>query len=267
MPAWLAPVLGAGASILGSYFGHKLSADSAKKSARADRELNEDFARNGVKMRVADAKAAGISPLAALAFQPPSVSPSMVGDTSMGGFVRDMGQDISRAVNATSTQSERVFRALALEKAGLENDILRSQLNRLNSPPPPPFPSPGGNNMGGMVDPQALRPTASSPFNSAQDVGAVADYAYARTPWGLTIVPGKDIKERIEDQIVPETMWALRNMLSPNLSISHPRPSPVEFPLPPGYTKWEWSVFRQGFVPAGRVRSFGKTSMGQGRSW
>lgn len=104
-------LLAAGAGIAGKamdMFTANKNRDAAMKQAQANQQLQLDFAKSGVQWRVQDAKAAGIHPLAALGMQGPSYSPVSLGDaaTPSTNFA-GMGQDVSRAIQATRDQGER----------------------------------------------------------------------------------------------------------------------------------------------------------------
>lgn len=94
----------------------------------------------------------GISKLYALGA--PTVSPAVsVGGESSSGLgeaLANMGQDISRSVAAGQSDMERTIQKLTLEKAGLENEYLRAQINSVNSRTTresgPPMPVPGALN-------------------------------------------------------------------------------------------------------------------------
>lgn len=119
-----------------------------------DYERQEHFAKHGIQWRAADAKAAGIHPLYALGantstFSPSAVSvgaPSIQADTAMGSAVASMGQDIGRAINSTRTNQQRedafndTVKALTVQKLGLENDLLASQIKRMQVNANPAFP-------------------------------------------------------------------------------------------------------------------------------
>lgn len=134
-------IIGAGASILGGLL-NKSSADKAREQqaqlAAQNIAAQREFAQNGVRWKADDARAAGIHPLFALGASTHSFSPVSVGssaDSSMGDAVASAGQNIGRAVQAGMTQEERsksnVADALTLEKAGLENELLRTQIGAL----------------------------------------------------------------------------------------------------------------------------------------
>jgi len=261
------------------FFADKQAKDAANQAAydarvQADRDQRRnvawqrEFAQQGVRWRVEDAKRAGIHPLAALGAQTASFSPVQVGavqNSSESEWYSKMGQNVSRAISSTSLPSERQMQMdnLQLENASLQNDFLRTQvassklslLNQAQTGPAFPSPTGQGHDLKGQgsvrVKPNEV--TASQLGNPAQEAGAVNDYGFARTSKGLAVVPSSDVKNRIEDQLVPETMWAIRNQLVPIFS-GHPAPSVSDYPLPKGARdrgadRWKWSPFHQEFRP------------------
>ncbi len=108
-------------------------------ATRRDSEWQQNFdwqqtmAKHGIKMRVEDAKSAGVHPLYALGANTPSSYPvqSIQGGRS-GGMP---GQNIGRSQMATMTKEERAAR---LENQTLQNDLLKTQINAANNPPMPP---------------------------------------------------------------------------------------------------------------------------------
>lgn len=138
-------LISAGASLLGGLFGNKSSKDTARENAAFQKE----FAQQGIQWKVADAKKAGIHPLYALGAQTHSFNPVVMQD-SLGPALSSAGQDISRAMQAAATQPQRaaadatsaVLGKLAIERATLENEELRSRIARERSAQlGPPFPS------------------------------------------------------------------------------------------------------------------------------
>lgn len=133
----------AAAQVVSNLWSDKKNRDSQQDASAANAATQKEFAQHGVRWKVEDAKQAGIHPLYALGASTISFSPSYVGSTYDG--IRQSGQDISRAINATRTGSERSdanarLAALGLERAELENDLLRSQIARSNSQIGPSFP-------------------------------------------------------------------------------------------------------------------------------
>lgn len=148
----LGELISAGSSLLGGLFGKK----SADKANDKNIKLQKEFAQSGIQWKVADAKAAGVHPLAALGASTVSFSPSVVGDNSLGAGVSNMGQDIGRAINSTRTAEQRSsamaqtlaaeqLKGLRLDNEGkaIQNAALASQTVR-NSAVGAPFPSASG---------------------------------------------------------------------------------------------------------------------------
>lgn len=137
--SWLAalPLVG---NIASSLIQGKMSSDAAEKAGDKNADLQREFAQMGVRWKVADAKAAGISPLAAMGGTPYMASPSYIaGDTPN---FSNMGQDISRAIDATRTQEERsdVLTKAQLEKLSAETDLIRSQAAQIKGATNPALP-------------------------------------------------------------------------------------------------------------------------------
>lgn len=92
--------------------------------------------------------------------------------------------------------------------------------------------------------------SVSHPTQPYQEPGAISDTGFVRTPTGLAPVPSKDAKERIEDQIIPEAMWGLRNHVLPSLGFGAPPPKEA---LPAGAKQWVYNVWRQEWQPDNAV--------------
>lgn len=125
----LGSIIGAGASVLG---------------AKSNLKSQKDFAKKGIQWKVADSLKAGIHPIYGLGANTMSFTPSNVGG-EVSQIASNLGADIDRSRMATADAPARgVLGKLALERAGLENDLLRSQIAstraRLSGPaigPPP----------------------------------------------------------------------------------------------------------------------------------
>lgn len=255
-------LIGAGGGLIGGMLGQDASRDATnaqKEMARHNIRLQKEFAKNGIRWKVADAKAAGLHPLAALGASSSSFSPVGIGggpDTSMANAVASMGQDIGRAVQSTRTAEERLLSNLAISNAEadlqgkqLDNQIRASQLQKMSAVGPP-LPSAAGPGVLGSGDAFNVNPaqlTASSNANPGLEAGIVNDVSYVRSTDGsVSIAPSKDVKERIEDQLVPELMWALRNQVLPFVGGNVP-PKPPRDWLPKGASSWWWNGVK--YVP------------------
>lgn len=146
-------LISAGSNLISGLLGSAATKDAnAARAADAasERARQQAFAESGIQMRVADAKKAGIHPLYALGANVSMPSPVSVGvETDMGPAkaMANMGQDISRAVNATRSQPERdqafvdTANDLTLKNAALRNELLSAQIAKLRSSSNPPMPT------------------------------------------------------------------------------------------------------------------------------
>lgn len=252
----------AAASLLGSavglYEGH------------SNRQEQRKYAQNGIQWRVADAQRAGIHPLYALGANTPSFSPV---STYAADGIAQAGQDLSRAQTAAQDRRERErdrqhavavantrarkddpLARLNTERAQLENDLLRSQIARLNSaqvgPAAPSFGS--SNARPGAIDSVPATVEVGSIGEPARAPGAINDIQYARRPdGGLGIVPSEQMKERMEDYLPEQISWFLRNNMIPGVTRELRAPSTREYPLPPGMV-WRWDSRTQSYQPRRR---------------
>lgn len=220
-----------------------------RMDAMLDRDIQREFAQNGVQWRVNDARAAGIHPLAALGMQGASSSPIQIGTTgstgipsanpvtspapqpgvgssAMGNAVASFGQDLSRAITATATEIEREKQVssasslLALENQALQNKLLASQIAKTSGAAVgPSFPSSGGKR---AIDGQGNTPlikfepaevTRTRSATPHTQEGKNPEVQYFNTPYGQVHAPGKQFKEAIEDDIFNEGAHAIRSRL------------------------------------------------------
>lgn len=248
------------AALATSFVGGRNAERNSKAAAEAAVDHQREFAQHGVRWRVEDAKAAGVHPLFALGAQTPSFSPVQQSfDTGSGvaDHLSRLGQDISRSVDATRTKGERVdarMTALALQRGELENELLRSQIARLNQASNPPMPS--------AVEPKPFDPVMTHPDAPHAEPSPVTDLGYTTTAEdGRAPVMSDEAKQRTEDDFVAELMWHLRNTVVPNVPIlgrnalesRRPRDDPG-----PGMT-WVWSRATQQWLK--RPRRSGSVHM------
>lgn len=135
--------------LVGKLFGGGTSANKQyniwAQQARYSNKLATEFDASQIQRRVADAKLAGIHPLAGVGISPssgPSISVGGISDTK--SFPTGMGQNISRAVEAVATRDERAqataMNGLSLERARLENELLRYQITNVARATTPSLP-------------------------------------------------------------------------------------------------------------------------------
>lgn len=248
----LGSIISAGASLLGGLFGQK----SQEKNAERNIQLQKDFAQQGIRWKVEDAKAAGIHPLYALGANTTSFSPVSIGNDLATG-ISNAGQDVARAVDATRTHGERnaavakTVQDLSLRRMGLENELLSAQIAKVRQAGQPParpaaddttnaYLIPGQGETAGRVQDQPLKRVGTASDAPNQEPGAVAETGYLRTPTGLAPVYSNDAKERLEDDEIGSLIWNLRNRIAPAFGINKhpPNVAPRE-----GY-EWQWSPLK-----------------------
>lgn len=234
--------LAAAAPAVGSVAGalmNKRSADKQLSFLKGQESRGyawqKEMATTGIQKRVADAKAAGIHPLAALGASVSYGSPASVGTAPIADMSQ-MGQDIGRAVAATATNHERKMMDIQLDNAQLDNEMKRIEVTNARR-------SLTGQVGPGVPDQVQNMPAQVTSHASGRrniEAGSVTSTGFARTPGGgLTPVPSRDVKERIEDQMIPELVWAAQNYMGPMLGSSKNKPPKSE--LPKGYSDWYWS--------------------------
>lgn len=234
--------IGAAGSLLGGLFGSSSSKKAMKMQIAAQRE----FAQHGVRWKVDDAKAAGIHPLAALGAQTHSFAPIGLPGNDMGAGIAAAGQDIGRAIDAKRSQGERpsavvkTMQDLTVQKMGLENELLASQIARIKQPGHPPA-MPGGAHLvidgqgdtavpSGLVKDVPLERIAANPNNVHQEPGSVVEQGMLRTPKGHAPAMSDDAKQRLEEDTIGTLQWNLRNRLLPMIDdkrFTPPYPAPT----------------------------------------
>lgn len=233
----------------------------------------ERAARNSIAWRVEDAQKAGIHPLYAMgnpgisvsptgAFASPATMQAPIDDYDPGQTISNMGQNISRAVNSIRSKEERVTAAVQAAQQARFNDLsakkLEAEIMLLNSetarnqkdqigPPMPAISAAQANDMA-RVKYTTNQIGHSAEDNRARSAGTLTDYQFVATDSGIARVPSKDIKERIEENMVLEHGWNVRNLFGPAVQGGGPKPPQSEFPLPPGF-RWDWNWMTQTFQP------------------
>lgn len=117
---FLGGLLSGASNLIGGFFNRQSAQDVNQQNLAASMFQ----ATHGIRERVADAKAAGINPLAALGFFTPG-SPTLVGDNSFGESIGAAGQDISRAITAGNPQVKR--------QQELESQLLEAKIANVNA--------------------------------------------------------------------------------------------------------------------------------------
>ena len=262
----LSPALiSAGASLLSGVMGKK-AADSAQQSQERQNEANialqREFAQSGIQWKVADAKAAGIHPLAALGAQTHSFAPVVVGaapDYSMANAVGQMGQNLSSAVARTRDAGQRFEAAfsaksmqLDLEHKELQNYLLASQIKRLQAEPSPGIPDVS---RGAATGSSVVRPAevTAGRFDDPAITAGPAGSAFSEykiggpNVYGTISVPSNDASQGMESQGTLATLYQsgmhalLRSIDEFYYGGNKPK---IKYEIPAGRS-WEWDRIKQ----------------------
>lgn len=123
----------AGAAVKGaaSLIGSRMNAIAADNAADEAWDRQAKVLKKQIQWRVKDAVAAGIHPLAALGTVPASGGPMASIGADYQSALGDMGADLGRAVESAMTPEDQTasqLTRLAVERGGLENDLLRAQI-------------------------------------------------------------------------------------------------------------------------------------------
>lgn len=230
-----------GAPGLGNSIGDVLEpGDTPADNARElqDFEYNRSladqraFQDDSVQRRVADARKAGIHPLAALGFSSPGFIPPQTGgyygESEYG--MAEMGQDISRAISAGQTEKERRqqeasmaranvginelnMRNLELQNESLALDLVykRDRIMRMRNGTGPGFPNVNAIRNVGLQELATNDMAVPRIGDTGERYPATAKIQNLDGSW--TVVPGKDAKQAIEDDPVAEAQWHWANQL------------------------------------------------------
>lgn len=275
---WGSAIGGAIGGALG-LIGSSQSQANAAKLNQLNYEHQKEFAQNGIRWRVADAKAAGIHPLAALGAQTSSYSPSaVIGDSPDFSFLKDMGQGIDRAMDAKATQKERAEReeksnALfneELKGKQLQNQETETRIQQMKwdmamdaarnaersvrtqqQVPPMPSLAPDGSLMPGQsnatspggIESKPAEIVVNEPGRPGQERGSITELGFSRTnDGGYVPVMSNDAKQRYEEDIIGEIGWNIRNRLPTFLDRQDIAPPRSWLSNPNNH--WNWSAAR-----------------------
>lgn len=244
-------VISAGAGLLGGAINRQTSTgrDDAAEAFNWNAQLQREFAQNGIRWRVEDAKAAGVHPLFALGAQVTPGSPQAIDFGTSQPDYASMGQDIGRAVYATMSGSQRneaKMQALAVERGELENTLLRAQIAKLSQVGPalpdgsfhdgmtPSYP------VGGGVNAVPAEVTAVHPDQPYHQQGVFGDTRFVRTGEHLyKPVPAMGLDGDMDLPMLEYVQWLWRNQGVQSLGLEHGREPPRS--LLPDSSTWAWS--------------------------
>lgn len=283
-------------SVIGGAIGGALGLIGAGQSQASAERLNQlnyehqkEFAQNGIRWKVADAKAAGLHPLAALGASTASYSPSaVIGDSPDYSFLKDMGQGIDRAMDAKATQRERAEReqkenalfneelkgkqlqnqetetriqsmkwdmAMELARNAAQSARTQQQVPAMPSLAPDGSLMPGQSNAtspGDIIKTKPAEIVMNDPATPAAEAGSNPEIRYFRTSdGGYSIARSEAYADSTDDDLAGQLSWELRNRLPATAWDSSSAAPPASYLPDRGRGGWAWSYnpLRQAYYP------------------
>lgn len=233
----------------------------AREQFNRNEALQREFAQNGIRWRVEDAKAAGLHPLAAIGAAGAGYSPTISAGggsynvdfgrnlpSDTGASLANMGQGLGRAISATQTPQERAETAYEMTvkrqqiaSNDLDLQIKAAQLARYSQP---------GQTGGGVPIGQSVVANSHGVYEAkpyeATTVNPGAPYAAAgpaqseneyrnNSQGGLTSYPSSGMN--IDEMGSPGYLgWMWRNRVLPFFGDT--KSAPPRSMLPPGAIGW-----------------------------
>lgn len=267
--------LGTGAALAGDYMAMQEGEDANRRNIAAQERMNaqniqaqERFAQMGVRWRVQDAIAAGLHPLAALGSSGSTFSPSFQAfneSAPKADMYSSMGQNISRAMAATSTGEERMMRKLQIDNQRLQNYMLAKQAGLVPwvGQVGPSFPSDGNSSInipgqGESSVPVQIMPlgrTASPAGHPDQAYGNVTMRTYVKHPDGsLEPISSPDVQGDKANDVLAMIKHHI-NMFAHKYGNPASMAPGSDQKLPPGAIGWEFRNWTGRYHPYYSKRS------------
>lgn len=196
-----------GLSLVGGLFGGK-----SKGPKRKHIRMQYEEANRNIPLQAQAYKDAGIHPLYGFGGQ--SFQPTVTSGGDSGVDLSGFGQNVGRAVQSYLTKDERAKQqtldALQIENMAAQNDLLRAQTTSVLRNSAPGLPSSDLQVLDGQGE------STQVPVNVfGQDSDRSKDISLSQTTGGrYAVVPSEGTKQKIEDMLIPEIQWYLRQALS-----------------------------------------------------
>lgn len=223
------PVVGGLISAAGSLFGSSKSKKAQEAASQREYERQKEFAQNGIRWKVEDAKAAGIHPLYALGANTSTYSPQAAVGNDYG--LSQAGQDIGRAIEAGMTHRERqkaavlqtAYNEAQVEHMNNQNELLKAQTDAVRQGiindalyNNPDFATMLANASQSRVRTQ--QNGAPFPVLNPNMDKSIPEWGFAHDEKGrlTSVIPGDDMAQRTEDKFIIEWLpWigaAVKNL-------------------------------------------------------
>jgi hypothetical protein len=261
----LGSAIGGAIGGIGSIVGGIVGSNNAQAVAGMNYEAQKEFAQNGIRWKVEDAKRAGIHPLYALGATTQGYSPTSgyTGDFGISDAAAQFGQGFERAQQAKMTKEERERQEVrdaiqdmaALEDLNQKRRMNDAQIRLANSeifrnfalstnalrntglPPAMPGGSGGviagqGNSYAtGQTTPEISSVVTSEKGTPSVQAGSPPDVRFYRTiSGGRAPLPTEDAGDAMDAALGAGLQWSFRNNLVPWLANFFPINDPHRLP-------------------------------------
>lgn len=261
----LGSAIGSAIGAVGSIAGGLIGANNAQSVAGMNYEAQKEFAQNGIRWKVEDAKRAGIHPLYALGASTQGYSPTSgyTGDFGISDAAAHFGQGYERAQQAKMTKEERdkqdvrdaIQDMAALEDLNQKRRINDAQIRLANSeifrnfalstnalrktglPPAMPgglggvIAGQGNSYATGQTTPEISSVVTSEKGTPSVQAGSPPDVRFYRTiSGGRAPLPTEDAGDAMDAALGSGLQWSFRNNIIPWLANFFPINDPHRLP-------------------------------------
>ena len=199
-------------SLINGFFNRSQQRDLADKQAN----LQKEFAQNSIQWRTADAKKAGIHPVAALGSQGISYNPSYVGDgDNFGGSQASISYEPEKKIDKkTQAYNDKVNELnLRMQEANTReaeaNATLAERSLIPNDPLRPLIPNQSG--VGLPTSRTGMPGQASSIYGNKLEEAEEASRFSVNQDRTISIVPTQNIMDYISEDVLAAIEWRLQN--------------------------------------------------------
>lgn len=261
----LGSAIGSAIGAVGSIAGGLIGANNAQSVAGMNYEAQKEFAQNGIRWKVEDAKRAGIHPLYALGASTQGYSPTSgyTGDFGISDAAAHFGQGYERAQQAKMTKEERdkqdvrdaIQDMAALEDLNQKRRINDAQIRLANSeifrnfalstnalrktglPPAMPgglggvIAGQGNSYATGQTTPEISSVVTSEKGTPSVQAGSPPDVRFYRTiSGGRAPLPTEEAGDAMDAALGSGLQWSFRNNIIPWLANFFPINDPHRLP-------------------------------------
>jgi hypothetical protein len=242
----LSKALGASLPIVGDIINYNTSKrryNYARQDAYHDRERDD----TQIQRRVADAKKAGIHPLAALGAGS-MYSPGTIVGGNYQADMSNMGQNISRALSKSMSGHQQKIASEQLKSLQLENDFKRIEIQKSQR-------ELGDSNEKGLPGINETLPSKRDSHHSSkvhqESASTPSVKWYKNADRSLSPIPAGEAKKGMEDMLPAESSWLVQNYIKPIFASKqeYNRAKPPKSKLPKGAKDWEFRLNPPRWVP------------------